>query len=154
MDILNFIKTRTLLGELVNPMYERQYKRPTEHLKEYFLIWWYLRFYLKSNNWIFGPFAVWKLVSWFFFEMSHFCKFEIFEIPYFQNQIGIMGHFKYFEHKEVAHFEWKSRDYFSNRKGTENSVIRFSSISNKNANAFTWENTPSNTFWGISYYLP
>ena len=37
---------------------------------------------------------------------------------------------------------------------TGNEIIRFCGISNKNANADTWQNTPSNAFCGISYHLP
>ena len=62
----------------------------------------------KSKNLIFGSFSVLKLVTCEKFEMPHFSMFEIFEMPHFshfQNQIGKMGHFKYFEHKKVGHFK-------------------------------------------------
>ena len=64
--------------------------------------------------------------------MPHFSMFEIFEMPHFslfQNQIGKMGHFKYFEHRKVGHFGFFARDHFENRKGTENEIIRFWGIS-------------------------
>ena len=41
-----------------------------------------------------------------------------------------------------------------NQKGTENEILRFWGISNKNANANTWQNHLSHGFWGISYYFP
>ena len=44
-------------------------------------------------------------------------------------------------------------------KGTENEILRFWGISNKNAITiksfwFKCQHTPSNVFWGISYFLP
>ena len=37
---------------------------------------------------------------------------------------------------------------------TENEIIRFWGISIEKANAITWRNTPSDAYFGISYYLP
>ena len=48
----------------------------------------------------------------------------------------------------------KARDQFLTKKGTENEILRFWGISNKRANANTWQNHLSHGFWGISYYFP
>ena len=64
--------------------------------------------------------------------MPHFFMFEFFEMPHFphfQNQIGKMGHFKKFEHKNVRHLKKLARDHFFNRKRTENEILRFWGIS-------------------------
>ena len=73
---------------------------------------------------------------------------------HFQNQIGKMGHFKIFEHKKVGHFKILARDQYENWIGTENEIYRFVGISKFKANAITWQNHLSHTFWGISYYFP
>ena len=50
---------------------------------------------------------------------------------------GKMGHFKKFEHKKSEHFKKLARDQFSNRKSTENKIVRFWGISKKYAYGLT-----------------
>ena len=46
---------------------------------------------------------------------------------------------------------WNAPSFLSD---SENGALRFWSISNKWANAITWQNHLSHAFWGISYYSP
>ena len=109
----------------------------------------------KSNKFIFGSFPVLKWITWFFLETLHFFYVrKLWNVPFFpsDSENGVSQIFRTIESGE---FQGKSKWLvFETKGGAENEIRRFRSISKKNAHTITWQNPPSNAFWGISWYLP
>ena len=85
-----------------------------KHLKEYFVMWQHLHFIWnasKSKNWFFGPFTVWKLVTWFLFEIWIFPKND----PFLEMSHGWANNVSSLFLKEVRVNTVISRSYVSKR---------------------------------------
>ena len=107
-------------------------KYPKKHMKDNFVMWCYLLFYLKCpkiEELNFRSFGCFKSRD-FFIVMPHF--------SYLILKRGKIGHFEYLVHEKWGISNKKHVTWNSQR--TENSILRFKGSSNKNANNIIWRN--------------
>ena len=107
-------------------------KCPKKHVKEDFIMWWHFLNFLKCPK-----------IEEFHFRFIY--SFKIDHVLIFWNAplfyVRIFWNAPFFSFSE------------SDRKWTENEILRFLGISKNWENVITWQNPLSHAFWGISWYL-
>ena len=129
-------------------------KCPKKHVKDDFVMWLHLPIYLKCPKIEEFHFRFWnwsraKYLKCPTFLWSKYLKCcPIFPIWFWKWEKWGISNISNIEKWGISNYS-----HMINFK-TENEILRFWGISNKWANAITWQNHPSHAFWGISYYSP